>query len=89
MTRTFVRGAIDDRIAELHRLVTDAHERARAAVRPGVPGVDLYNLVCEMFEAAGHPTGRTKPPGQPLARASTPGSVTASVSRSTTGGART
>ena len=66
MTRTFVRGAISDRIAELHRLVTDAHDRALAATRPGVTGAELYDLVCEMFEAAGYPTGRTKPPGQPL-----------------------
>jgi Xaa-Pro aminopeptidase len=66
MTRTFVRGAISDRVAEIHRLVVDAHERVCAAVRAGIPGVDLYNLVCEMFEVAGHPTGRTKPPGQPL-----------------------
>jgi Xaa-Pro aminopeptidase len=65
-TRTFVRGAISDQIAELHRLVLDAHEQACAAVTPGVTGAELYNLVCEMFEAAGHPTGRTKAPGQPL-----------------------
>jgi Xaa-Pro aminopeptidase len=66
MTRTFVRGTISDQVAELHGLVIDAHHRACATARPGVTGVELYNLVCEMFEAAGHPTGRTKPPGQPL-----------------------
>ncbi|HTU85549.1 MAG TPA: M24 family metallopeptidase [Solirubrobacteraceae bacterium] len=66
MTRTFVRGAISDRVADIHRLVIDAHERACAAVRPGIPGVDLYNLVCEMFEAAGHPTARTQAHGQTL-----------------------
>jgi Xaa-Pro aminopeptidase len=66
MTRTFVRGTISDQVAELHGLVIDAHRRACATARPGVTGVELYNLVCEMFEAAGHPTGRTKPPGQPL-----------------------
>jgi Xaa-Pro aminopeptidase len=60
MTRTFVRGTIDEQVAKVHQLVTDAHERVCAA------GVELYDLVCEMFEAAGHPTGRTKPPGQPL-----------------------
>jgi Xaa-Pro aminopeptidase len=66
MTRTFVRGAISDQVAEIHRLVVDAHERVCAAVRPGIPGVELFNIVCEMFEAAGHPTGRTKEPGRPL-----------------------
>jgi Xaa-Pro aminopeptidase len=66
MTRTFVRGAMSDQIAEIHGLVLGAHERACAAIKPGVPGVELYNIVCEVFEAAGHPTGRTKTPGQPL-----------------------
>ena len=60
MTRTFVRGEISDPIAELHALVLTAHERACAAVRPGIPGVELYGIACDVFEAAGHPTGRTK-----------------------------
>ena len=66
MTRTFVRGTISDQIAEIHGLVLDAHERACAAIKPGITGVELYNIVCELFEAAEHPTGRTKTPGQPL-----------------------
>jgi Xaa-Pro aminopeptidase len=66
MTRTFVRGAISDPIAELHALVLDAHRRACAAIRPGVPGVELYGIVCDVFEASGHPTARTKTPGKPL-----------------------
>ena len=66
MTRTFVRGAISEKVGEIHTLVMEAHERVRAAVRPGVPGVELYGLACEVFEQAGHPTGRTKTPGQPL-----------------------
>jgi Xaa-Pro aminopeptidase len=66
MTRTFVRGAISDPIAELHALVLDAHRRACAAIRPGIPGVELYGIVCDVFEASGHPTARTKTPGKPL-----------------------
>jgi Xaa-Pro aminopeptidase len=66
MTRTFVRGEISDAIARLHTLVLDAHERACAAVRPGVPGVDVYGVACDVFEAAGHPTQRTKAPGETL-----------------------
>ena len=66
MTRTFVRGEIDDRVAELHALVLDAHERACAAVAPGVRGIELYEIVCDLFEAAGHPTQRTKRPGDTL-----------------------
>jgi Xaa-Pro aminopeptidase len=66
MTRTFVRGDISDAVADLHALVLSAHEQSCAAVRPGVQGVDLYGIACDVFEAAGHPTGRTKQPGETL-----------------------
>jgi Xaa-Pro aminopeptidase len=66
MTRTFVRGEISDAVAGLHELVQLAHERACAAVRPGVPGVEVYGVACDVFEAAGHPTQRTKKPGETL-----------------------
>jgi Xaa-Pro aminopeptidase len=66
MTRTWVRGDVSDAVAELHRLVLEAHERALAAVRPGVRGVDVYGAACDVFEAAGHPTQRTKKPGESL-----------------------
>jgi Xaa-Pro aminopeptidase len=66
MTRTFVRGDVSDAVAELHALVMEAHERACAAVRPGVPGVDVYGAACDVFEAAGHATQRTKAPGETL-----------------------
>jgi Xaa-Pro aminopeptidase len=66
MTRTFVRGEISDAIAGIHAVVLEAHERACAAVRPGVSGVELYGIACETFEAAGHPTQRTKAPGETL-----------------------
>jgi Xaa-Pro aminopeptidase len=66
MTRTWVRGDISDAVADLHRLVLEAHEHALAATRPGVPGVDVYGAACDVFEAAGYPTQRTKKPGESL-----------------------
>jgi Xaa-Pro aminopeptidase len=66
MTRTWVRGEVSDAVAELHRLVLEAHERALAVTRPGVRGVDVYGAACDVFEAAGHPTQRTKKPGESL-----------------------
>jgi Xaa-Pro aminopeptidase len=66
MTRTFIRGEISEPIAKLHALVLDAHERACRAVRPGVTGRELNDLACEVFEAAGHPTQRTKVAGHTL-----------------------
>jgi Xaa-Pro aminopeptidase len=66
MTRTWVRGDVSDAVARLHRLVLEAHERALGAVGAGVPGVDVYGAACDVFEAAGHPTQRTKKPGEVL-----------------------
>ncbi|HEX5899034.1 MAG TPA: M24 family metallopeptidase, partial [Solirubrobacteraceae bacterium] len=66
MTRTWVRGDISDAVADLHRLVLEAHEGALAATRSGVRGVDVYGAACDVFEAAGHPTQRTKKPGESL-----------------------
>jgi Xaa-Pro aminopeptidase len=66
MTRTFVRGAISDQVAEIHAMSVRAHERACAGVRPGVTGMELHGLACDVFERAGHPTQRTKQPDEPL-----------------------
>jgi Xaa-Pro aminopeptidase len=63
MTRTFVVGAPApehaELIAEQEELVRDALEEARAAIRPGITGRELYDAVCDRFEAAGHRTQRT------------------------------
>src|SRR5262249_14697065 len=66
MTRTFVRGEVSDAIAELHGLVLDAHEQACTAVAVGAEGPDLYGIACDVFEAAGYPTRRSKQPGETL-----------------------
>jgi Xaa-Pro aminopeptidase len=67
MTRTFVAGEIPQALLGLHELVLEAHRRALAALRPGVRGVEVYGAACDVFEAAGHPTQRTKAPGEHLA----------------------
>jgi Xaa-Pro aminopeptidase len=63
MTRTFVVGDPSpqhaDLIAEQEQLVRAALEEARAAIRPGITGRELYDAVCDRFEAAGHRTQRT------------------------------
>jgi Xaa-Pro aminopeptidase len=66
MSRTFVRGEISNGVGELYALVLEAHERACAAVRPGVQGSALHGIASDVFEAAGHPTQRTKKPGETL-----------------------
>ncbi len=67
MTRTFVAGDVPDRVRALEALVRDALETARAAVRPGVRGRELHELVCDVFEAAGERTQRTGPGDDPNA----------------------
>jgi Xaa-Pro aminopeptidase len=66
MTRTFVVGEPSPAVVEMHKLSMEALRRATAATRPGVRGRELYDLACDVFEAAGHPTQRTKPHGEPL-----------------------
>lgn len=65
MTRTFVVGEPGAEhaplIAEQEQLVRAALEDARAAIRPGVLGRELYARTCDRFEAAGFRTQRTGP----------------------------
>ena len=66
MTRTFVVGEPTAEVVAMHELSMEALRRSVAAARPGVTGRALYDIACDVFEAAGHPTQRTKAPGQPL-----------------------
>jgi Xaa-Pro aminopeptidase len=66
MTRTYVVGDVPDEVVEWHRLCLEALERAVADMRPGVTGRSVYDGTCEIFEAAGYPTQRTKAEGQSL-----------------------
>jgi Xaa-Pro aminopeptidase len=63
MTRTFVVGKPasehGDLIVEHTRLVRTALERAKAAIRPGITGRELFDLTCDLFESEGHLTQRT------------------------------
>ena len=67
MTRTFVVGEIAPDVAEWHRICKQALDRAISEIRPGVSGRAIFDGTCELFEAAGEPTQRTKQPGLPLA----------------------
>ena len=46
---------------------SEALDRALAEIRPGVTGKALYDAACDIFEAAGYPTQRTKADGETLA----------------------
>jgi Xaa-Pro aminopeptidase len=66
MTRTFVVGEPSPATVEMHALSVEALHRSLAAARPGVRGRELYDIACDVFEAAGHPTQRSKAPGETL-----------------------
>jgi Xaa-Pro aminopeptidase len=61
MTRTFVVGEAGEAVRTQEALVRQALESARTAVRPGVSGRELYDITCDVFEAAGFRTQRTGP----------------------------
>jgi Xaa-Pro aminopeptidase len=68
MTRTFLVGEPSDDVLGLHELVGVALDAARSAVRPGRTGRELYDVAAGVFEQAGHPTQRTRAPGETLTR---------------------
>lgn len=63
MTRTFLVGTPTPEqakaIAERTEVVMRALETARAAIRPGVAVRELFDLACDVLEAAGYLTQRT------------------------------
>jgi Xaa-Pro aminopeptidase len=69
MTRTFVIGPPAPEHAELiaqqEELVSAALADALELVRPGATGRQLFDVVCDLFEAAGHRTQRTGPGENP------------------------
>jgi len=66
MTRTFVVGDVAADIREWHRLCKEALDRAIAETRPGADCRAIFDGTCDLFEAAGEPTQRTKKPGETL-----------------------
>ncbi|HKC20997.1 MAG TPA: M24 family metallopeptidase, partial [Gaiellaceae bacterium] len=47
-------------------LCKEALDKAVAEIRAGVDARALFDLTCDIFEAAGEPTQRTKQPGETL-----------------------
>ncbi len=66
MTRTYVVGTPSDEIVEYHRLCKEALDLSAAAVKAGVNGRALMQLVCDHFASHGYPTPLTKQPGEVL-----------------------
>jgi len=67
MTRTFVIGHVPDDVREWHRLCKEALDRAVSEIKSNADGRAIFDGTCDIFEAAGESTPRTKTPGVPLA----------------------
>jgi len=68
MTRTVVAGPASDQVREWHRITREALAAATAFVRAGVECRDVFDTVCDVYEAAGYRTQRTKEAGHVLDR---------------------
>jgi len=66
MTRTFVVGDVPEDVARWHGLAKDALDRAISEIKDGADGRAIFDGTCEIFEAAGEATQRTKEDGKPL-----------------------
>jgi Xaa-Pro aminopeptidase len=66
MTRTFVVGEPSDEVIRWHSLARDALARSVAVIAPGVLGRDVWEVACDVFEAAGEPTQRDPQGRAPL-----------------------
>ncbi|WP_162238256.1 Xaa-Pro peptidase family protein [Agromyces sp. Leaf222] len=66
MTRTFVKGEVNDELAMYFRIVKESFDRTLEAIRPGLPVAELHRISCEPMIEAGQPTQLTKAPGEVL-----------------------
>jgi Xaa-Pro aminopeptidase len=67
MTRTFVVGDVPEDVQKWHALTKEALDRAISEIKDGADGRAIFDGTCEIFEAAGEPTQRTKEAGTTLA----------------------
>jgi Xaa-Pro aminopeptidase len=66
ITRTFVRGPVNEELALYHRIVKESIDAVHAAIEPGRPVRELHRIACAPIAAAGQPTRLTKRPGEVL-----------------------
>jgi Xaa-Pro aminopeptidase len=66
MTRTFVVGDPPEEIVEWHRLTKEALDRSLEQIKSGADGREVFGAACDVYEAAGQKTQRTKEKGVPL-----------------------
>jgi Xaa-Pro aminopeptidase len=58
MTRTFVNGTLRADVERWHALCLEVHDRVLPVLAPGVTGQQLWEVACDVMEAAGELTQR-------------------------------
>jgi Xaa-Pro aminopeptidase len=66
ITRTFVKGEVDDELALYYKIVKESLDAVLAAIRPGLPVAELHRISCAPIAAAGQPTQLSRKPGEIL-----------------------
>jgi Xaa-Pro aminopeptidase len=66
MTRTFCVGQAADEVRHMYRTVEEALRRSTERIAPGVSGRALWEIACDVIEAAGYRTTRSVAPGERL-----------------------
>jgi Xaa-Pro aminopeptidase len=66
LTRTVVIGEVPEVVQRWHALTKEALDRAISEIKDGADGRAIFDGTCEIFEAAGEPTQRTKEAGKTL-----------------------
>jgi Xaa-Pro aminopeptidase len=61
MTRTFVRGDVEDDVRERYEITLEAQRAGLDAIEAGVTGRAVHDAVSEVYEEAGYPTLRDDP----------------------------
>jgi Xaa-Pro aminopeptidase len=59
ITRTWCIGHAPEHVHQAHALVLEAHQAAEAGFKLGRPTHEMQDVVCDIFEKAGHSTQRT------------------------------
>lgn len=60
-TRTWSLGYAPDELVSLYETVLQAYNQVMESIEPGAAGGSYQKLVCDLFEAAGHPTIQSDP----------------------------
>lgn len=66
MTRTFIKGTVNDKVYKMYEAVLKAQEKAISVLKDGVSANTVYQTACDSFNEDGYLTLREQNPAEPL-----------------------